>query len=71
MKTFRPWLAFVLSFNPIIPGAGLVYLGKWSKALVNFFLFHAILLSLIFGLVAFNLGCEFLNAAFCLQYRRL
>ena len=31
----KPWLAFLLSF--LIAGAGFVYLGKWTWALLNFF----------------------------------
>ena len=30
----KPFLAFLLSF--ILPGAGLVYLGKWQWGLLNF-----------------------------------
>ena len=35
-----PWLAFLLSL--IVPGAGLVYLGKWRAGLANFCLATAI-----------------------------
>jgi hypothetical protein len=29
----KPWLAFTLSF--LLPGAGLVYLGKWKWGIIN------------------------------------
>jgi hypothetical protein len=31
----KPWIAFLLSF--LVAGAGFVYLGKWTWALLNFF----------------------------------
>ena len=39
----KPWLAFLLSF--LIAGAGFVYLGKWTWALLN--IFGAIALGLV------------------------
>ena len=37
----KPWLAFVLSF--LVPGAGLMYLGRWAAGLVNLALVTAIM----------------------------
>ena len=31
----KPWIAFLLSF--LVAGAGFVYLGKWTWAILNFF----------------------------------
>ena len=31
----KPWLAFLLNF--VFPGVGLAYLGKWGRAVMNFF----------------------------------
>ena len=47
MTTKKPWLAGVLSV--VLPGAGLVYLGKWLPGLVNFALVQALLMILIFA----------------------
>ncbi len=30
----KPFVAFLLSF--LLPGAGLVYIGRWKSALINF-----------------------------------
>ena len=34
-KVKKPWIAFLLSF--LVAGAGFVYLGKWTWAILNFF----------------------------------
>jgi hypothetical protein len=39
----KPWIAFLLSF--LVAGAGFVYLGKWTWALLN--IFGAIAIGLI------------------------
>ena len=47
MDRHRPWMAFVLNF--VVPGAGLVYLGRWWQGIANAVLVLGILLALFFG----------------------
>ena len=41
----KPQVAFILSF--FVPGAGLVYLDKWSWGLLNFAVVNAMILLLV------------------------
>jgi hypothetical protein len=43
----KPWTAFALSL--LIPGAGLLYLGRRMSGLINFFLVQAIYLTAALG----------------------
>lgn len=45
MHAKKPWVAFVLSF--LLPGSGLVYLGRVKAGVLNFVLVHLFLVGLL------------------------
>lgn len=51
----KPWIAFLLSF--LVAGAGFVYLGKWTWAILNFFAAIAV------GLIVYRFSPDSISIA--------